>query len=321
MLVPGFGLRVLVAGLMVLGAGVASGQDYPSKPVRIVSGGAGGSADFIARLAASELSGAMGQQFIVDNRGGIMSIPAQIVAKSAPDGYTLLVYTSAPWTLPFMQKTPYDVARDFTIITMLASAPNILVVNTALPVNSIKDLIALAKSKPGSLNYAASGIGSSSHLAAEMFKIMAGIDMMRVPYEGNGQALIDLIGGQVQLMFSTAAAVAPHVKSGRLRALAVTGAQSSALAPGLPTIASAGLRDFQIEAIACFFAPVKTPASVVRRLNQEIVRAFGKADVKEKLFIAGNEVVGSTLEESAARMKSDMERMGSVVKAAGIRAD
>jgi tripartite-type tricarboxylate transporter receptor subunit TctC len=304
-------------GMMVLGAGMVFGQNYPNKPIRIVASAAGGSGDFAARLIAQGLSGALSQQVVVDNRGGV--IPGEIVSKAPPDGYTLLIDAASFWIGPLLQETPYDPVKDFAPVTLTDSAPNVLVVNPSLPVKSVKELIALAKARPGELNYGSSSTGSTPHLAAELFNMMAGVKIVRVPFKGSGPAVISLLGGQVQLMFATAGSVAPHVKSGRLRALAVASLQPSALAPGLPTIAASGVPGYEAVAFEGMFAPAKTPVAIIDRLNQEIVRVLNRAEVKERFFNAGVETVGSTPEEFAAAIKSNVAKWGKLIKDAGIR--
>ena len=317
MLIKRFVEWMFSIGMMVLGAGMVFGQNYPNKPIRIVASAAGGSGDFAARLIAQGLSGALSQQVVVDNRGGV--IPGEIVSKAPPDGYTLLIDAASFWIGPLLQETPYDPVKDFAPVTLTDSAPNVLVVNPSLPVKSVKELIALAKARPGELNYGSSSTGSSPHLAAELFNMMAGVKIVRVPFKGSGPAVISLLGGQVQLMFATAGSVAPHVKSGRLRALAVASLQPSALAPGLPTIAASGVPGYEAVAFEGMFAPAKTPVAIIDRLNQEIVRVLNRAEVKERFFNAGVETVGSTPEEFAAAIKSNVAKWGKLIKEAGIR--
>ena len=307
-------------GLLAAGAGVASGQDYPNKPVRMVTAAPGAAGDFVARLVALGLTDSWGQQVIVENRGGSGVIPIEIVAKALPDGYTLLVFGTTLWLLPLIQKVSYNPIGDFSPITLAAVTPLLLVVHPSLPVKSIKELIAWAKAKPGELNYASGISGSATHLPAELFKAMAGVNIVRVAYKGGAPAISALIGGEVQVMFATASGAGPHVNSGRLRALAVTSAQPSALFPGLPTVAASGLPGYDAASIMCIFAPAKTPAALVGRLNRDIVRVLNKADVKERFIKAGSEVVASSPKELAAAMKSDMATMGKVIRDAGIRA-
>src|SRR5262245_6999582 len=232
----------------------AFGQGYPSRPVRIVTSEPGGGNDVQARVIARGLTDALGQQVIVENRpSGV--IPGEIVSKAPANGYTLLLYNNTLWTGPLLQKAPYDPLRDLAPVATATIGPNVLVVNNALPVTSVGELIALAKAKPGALNYASSGTGATNHLAAELFKTMAGVDIVRIGYKGANQGLNDLMAGQVQVMFPTAGAAAPHVKAGRVKALAVTSAERSSIAPELPTVASSGLPGYESLAIYGVFAP------------------------------------------------------------------
>jgi tripartite-type tricarboxylate transporter receptor subunit TctC len=311
----------LLAAGVIAGAGAASGQNYPVKPIRLVTAEPGGGNDLAARLIVQGLGGSLGQPMIVDNRGGAGGIiAADIVAKAQPDGYTLLLYANNIWIIPLLQsQAPFDAMRDFAPITWAARSPNIMVVHPALPVKSVADLIAHARARPGELNYGSGGTGSSTHLAVELLKSMAGIDIVRVPFKGNAPALNAVFAGEVQLMIATAGTVAPHLKSGRLRALAVTSAQPSPLAPGLPTIAASGLPGYESIQIYGVFAPGRAAATIVKRLNEEIVRVLGRADVKEKFLAAGVEPVGSTPQQLAATIKSEIARMSKVIKDAGIR--
>ncbi|HEV7821891.1 MAG TPA: tripartite tricarboxylate transporter substrate binding protein [Burkholderiales bacterium] len=302
--------------------GTAAAQPYPLKPIRIVTNEAGAGLDFALRLMTPGLSTAFGQQAIVDNRGGAGGvIAADLVAKATPDGYTLLYYSNGLWTLPLLQNVPYDPVRDFAPVTLAATSPNILVVHPSVPVNSVADVIALAKSKPGTLNYASGGRGAPTHLAAELFKSMAGVDIVHIPYKGSGPALISLIGGHAQLMFAVAVGGLTHVKAGRLKPLAVTSSKASELLPGLPTVAASGLPGYESVSIQGLFAPAKTPPAVIERLQQEVARVVARADVKEKFFNAGTEAVGSSPAELSAAVKADMTAMARVIKTAGIRAE
>ena len=310
-----FAAWMLSVGLMVSGAGVVSGQNYPNKPIRIVTSEPGGGNDIVARLVAEGLTASLGQRVIVDNRG---IIAAEIAAKATPDGYTLLIYGSNIWLMQYLRdNVPWDPLRDFAPLTVAVNLPNILVVHPSLPVKSVKELVELAKAKPGELNYAAGTIGVSPHLAAELFKALAGVNIVRVPYKGGGPALNGLIGGEVHLMFPNAGSVMPHIKSGRVRALAVSTAQPSALAPGLPTVAEA-VPGYETGAVICVFAPARTPAAIVDLLNREIVRVLNGAVVKARLFNSGSEVVANSPTEFAAFITSDMARMGKVIRDAGI---
>ncbi len=308
------------AGLIIAGAGVASGQNYPNRPVRIVAAEPGGQGDLTARMIAPGIAGPLGQPVIVDSRGGGV-IPAQIVAQAPPDGYTLILAAGNLWIGTLMQKTPYDAIKDFAPITIAVSSPNVLVVHPSLPVTSVKELIALAKSRPGDLNYGSGASGGSSHLAAELFRSMAGVKIVRIPYKGNAPALTNLLSGQLQLMFANSAAGVPHIKSGRLKGLAATSARPSELLPGLPTVAASGLPGYELVALFGILAPAKTPPPIINRLHQEIVRFLRTPEVKEKFFNIAVEVVASSPEELAAAMQSEMLRMGKVIKEADIRAE
>jgi len=295
-----------------------SGQPYPDKPIRMVTGGTGGSSDTVSRLLAQGLTSSLGQQVIVDSRpSGV--IPGQIVTAAPPDGYTLLLSSGSLWIAPLMQKTPYDAVRDFSTITLTNMAPNVLVVTPSLPVKSVAELIALAKAKPGVLNYSTSAVGGSGHLAAELFNVMAGVNTVHIPYKAAGLALSDLMGGRVQMAFATGGSVAPHVKSGRLRALAVTSPQPSILFPELPTVAASGLPGYESITIHGLFAPAKTPAVLINRLNQETVRFLKTPEAKERFLSAGVEPVGTSPEEFTAKIKSEVARLQKVIKSAGIR--
>ena len=307
---------------MVLATAAVSGQNYPDKPVRIIGAEAGGGADATARLIAQGLSANLGQQFIVDNRGGAGgAIAAQAVSKAPPDGYTLLIYSSVMWIAPLLQEVSWDPFRDFAPVSLAANSPNVLVVHPSVPARTVQELIALAKAKPSTLNYASGGSGSSPHLAAELFNSMAGIKIVRIPYKGIGAAISDLIAGQVELTFGAAGSVAPHIKSGRLRALGVTSAQPSLSFPGVPTVASSGLPGYEAQTIYGMWSTARTPAAVISRLNSELVRVLGQPDVKAKLLGFGVEPVASTPDRLTAFMKSDSAVMGKLIKDAGIRAE
>jgi tripartite-type tricarboxylate transporter receptor subunit TctC len=292
---------------------------FPSRPIRVVTSDAGGGGDVIGRLIAQGVSAQLGQRMFIDNRGGGV-VAGEIVARAQPDGYTLIYYGSTFWILPLMRKNvPYDTVRDFAPITLAVTSPNVLVVHPSVPARSVKELIALARARPGELNYASAASGTIPHMAAELFKSMARVNIVRIVYKGTGAALNELIGGQTQLMFATAPSAAPHVKSGRLRALGMTTPKPSAAFPGVPTISAAGLPGFEAVQASGMFAPARTPPAIVSRLNQEIVRALNEPGVKDKLASLGVEAVGSTPEEFAAHIKSEMARMGKVIGEAGIR--
>lgn len=318
-------LRCLVgtfsAILMALGAGPVSAQGYPNKPLRIVTSGVGGAGDFAARLIGQALSPNLGQPVIVDNRASGF-IPADVVVRAQPDGYTLLLYGSVVWLAPFLWDTVrYDPVKDLSPITLAVTSPNVLVVHPSLPVKSVQDLVTLAKARPGDLNYGIASPGSSGGLAVELFKSMAGLDMVRINYKGAGAALNDLIAGRVQLSFSTATSVAAHLKSGRLRALAVTSARPFVLFPGLPTVAAAGLPGFESASTTGIFAPAGTPAAIINRLNQEIAKVLHSAPVRDRFLSAGSEVVASSPEGLAALITADMARLGKVIRDTRTRAN
>ena len=307
---------MFAAGLMVLNAGGVSGQNYPTKPVRLVTSLPGGGNDFVARVIAQGITAPLGQPVIVDNRGAQPAM--QIVFKAQPDGYNLFVGGADFWTAPLIRKMEWDPVKDFSPISNTTAAYTILVINPSLPAKSVRELIDLAKAKPGALNFNSSSIGSAGHLSGELFKSMAGINMVHIPYNSGGAAITAVISGEVQLAFFAPAAVAPLVKAGKLRALAVTSPKPTALAPGLPTIAET-VPGFEIGSATAVLAPARTPAAIINRLNQEIVRLLNQADVKEKFFNVGVEVVASSPQQLAALMKSDIARLGKVIRDAGLQ--
>ncbi len=319
MLIRGCAGLMLTAGLTVVSPGLVFSQNFPHKPIRIITTPVGGGNDIAARLLAQGLTEPLGQPVIIENRpSGV--IPGEMVARAIPDGYTLLFGTGTVWHLTFMRDhVPYDMIKDFAPVSMTAMGPSVLVISPSLAVNSVTELINLAKAKPGQLNFATSASGSGSHLAGELFKSMAGINVIRIPYKGGGPALTDLIAGQVQFMITGTGGATPHIKSGKLRALAVTSARPTVLAPGLPTVKASGLPGYEFVSIDGIFAPAKTPAAVINHLNRELVRMLGRPDIKEKFLAMGVEAVGSSPAELAAEVKADMARMGKVIKDVGIR--
>jgi tripartite-type tricarboxylate transporter receptor subunit TctC len=299
-------------------AATASAQDYPARPIRFVTAAVGGGIDFTARLLAAGLSERLNQQVVVDNRGGTNVAP-MTVAKATPDGYTLLVHNNTVWIAPLLDNVPYDHTKELWPITLTARSPNILVVHPSLPVNSVKELLALAKASPGKIDYASGPVGASNHVAAEVFKAMSGVDLTRIGYRGGGPALNDVLAGQVKVMFATTGSVTSHVQSGKLKALAVTSLEPSPLAPGLPTVAASGVPGYSSEAIYGFWAPAKTPAAIMTRLNQEAVRVLGQPDMKERFLRSGVETVGSTAQQFAAAIKAEQARLAQVFASVGIR--
>ena len=297
----------------------ALSQEYPAKTIRIVTATPGGANDFMARLIAQESAPSLGQQVVVDNRPG--SLIGELVAKAPPDGYTILIAGPTFTLSPLLQKESYDPIRDFAPITLAGTTPNLVAVHPALPVRTIRDLVALAKARPGELNYASTGTGGAAHLFTELLKSMAGINMVRINYKGAGQAVTALVSGEMQLSIATSGSVTQHIKSGRLRVLAVTSAKPSTMFPGLPTVAASGLPGYEAIQMQSVCAPAKTPAALVRRLNQEIVRVLNREDSKQKLWNFGVEVAATTPEELAAAIKSDMATWDKVIKSAGIRVE
>jgi len=288
------------------------GQDYPSKPVRLVTSNAGGGGDLLARLIAQGISAPLGQQVIVDNRAS--NLAGEIVAQARPDGYTLLLLGNVLWLEPLMRETRYDVVRDFNPISMVGTSPNVLVIHPSLPVRNIKELIGLSNAHPGVLNYATSGAGSISELAAELFESMAGIKMVAVPYKGASLALNALVGGEVQLMFVTSASAMAYINAKRLKALAVTSATESALTPGLPTVSEAGLPGYESVSYYGIFVPAQTPVAVINRLNQEIVRCVTGAETRRRFLDVGVEALGSTPDDLEESVKADIARMKRIFK-------
>jgi tripartite-type tricarboxylate transporter receptor subunit TctC len=308
-------MRHCIAALAAtLLAGAAAGADvYPNKPVRIVTAQPGGGVDYTARVLGQGLAAKYGQSVVIENRGGAATIPAQNVSFAAPDGYTLLVHNSTIWTAPLFEKLPEYMA-DLTPVVLASRSPNLLVVNPNVAARSVKELIALAKANPGGLNYASGPVGAANYLGAELFNHMAGVQIVRIGYKGGAPAISDLIAGQVQIMFATIGTVVQHVKSGRLVALAVTGAEQTALAPGVPTVAASGLPGYELIAIYGLFAPAKTPPAIIASLNKTSNEVLAQADVKERFFAAGMESGGGTPREFGAAVKADIARIARIVK-------
>jgi tripartite-type tricarboxylate transporter receptor subunit TctC len=313
----------LAATLAIPSVGLS--QAYPQRAIRVVvSFPPGGSTDFIARVLAQHMPATLGQSLVVDNRGGAAgTIGTDIVAKAAPDGYTLLVTADPPVTIApsLYPKLPYDPARDIPAITELINYPYVAVVNAAVPVASLKDLIALAKAQPGKLRYAHPGVGTGIHLAGELFKMTVGVDIVSVPYKGGGPAMISVVGNEAQISFATPPSSLPHVKSGRLKALAQTTSKRSAPLPDLPTFAEAGVPGFHVDGWVGLFAPAGTPPRIIERLYGEAVKVLRLPEVKEYVLAGGSEISGISTEESRAKVRREIAMWAKVVKAAGIKVE
>lgn len=316
----------LAAVALLAGALPAHAQStYPTRPVSlIVPFPAGGSTDLVARVVAEKMSALLGQQIVVDNRGGAGgNVGSAAAAKSEPDGYTMLMGTVATHAInsALYKKMPYDPVKDFAPVSLLVVVPNVLVVNPDFPAKSVQELIALAKEKPGELSYASSGNGTPLHLSGELFKSMAGVDIVHVPYKGAGPALVDVMGGHVPIMFDNLPSSTEHIKAGKLRGLAVTTAERSPSMPELPTIAESGLPGYETYTWNALFVPAGTPPDVIAKLNEAAVAAVGDPEVKAKLETMGASVVGSTPEQLAKHVQAELDKWGPVVKASGAQID
>ncbi len=301
----------------------ATAQNYPARPIRlIVPQSAGGSTDLVARPLAQQLADAFQQSVVVDNRPGAGSIiGTDLVAKAAPDGYTLLAVAASVTMSPSLYKLPFDPVRDLAPISQLTSLPNILVVHPSLPVTTVREFIALAKARPGQLNFGSSGVATGTHLSMELLMYMTGIKLVHIPYKGGSLNVNALIGGETQVNFSTISTALPHVKTGRLRALAVSSAKRVAAVPDVPTIAESGVKGYDYTSWIGLLAPAKTPPAVIARLNAEAVKAIHNPDIKAMLAVEASEPVGSSPAEFDAVMKAEVARWKKVVAAAGIKAE
>lgn len=302
----------------------AAQSDYPERPIHLVIGfQAGSSTDTVARLLGQKFSDALGKPVVVENvTGATGSIAAERVAKAAPDGYTIAFGTNAQIVVnPNLYKLPYDPAKDFAPISQVSLSPNILVVNNAVPAKSITELITLAKEQPGKLTFASGGIGSSPHLAGELFKSMAGVDIRHIPYRGGGAAIPDLLAGRVTMIFIPTSVVLPLVRDGRLRGLAVTSLKRSPAIPELPTVDESGLRGFEVMLWDGLLAPAGTPAAIVRKLHLETVKALAQADVRAKFADLGLERIGNSPDEFAAAIKFQISQWAKTIKELGVKAD
>ena len=314
---------LLVAGALLAGSLPASAQPYPNRPLRIVVPfPPGGGTDIGTRIVAQKLQEAWGQAVIVENKPGAAGIVGtELTAKSAPDGYTFMMGNIGTHAInvSLYKKLAYDPVRDFAPVSMVADLPLLLLVHPSVPANSVKELIALAKSQPGKLNFSSSGAGGSMHVAAELFKSMTGVDMVHIPYKGGAPAVADLLSGQVALSFSTVLETIQHVKAGKVRALAVTNDHRSIALPDLPTIAEAGLPGYQSISWLALFAPAGTPKEIVNKVSAESVRILKLPDVKERLLAQGAEPIGSTPEQLAAILAADIAKYAKVIRESGYK--
>jgi len=311
---------VLSAGLLIVAAHEVAGQAYPSKPIQIVVSEPGGGSDLAARLIGAIISPRLGQPIVIENRQTFIGTLA--VAKAAPDGYTLLINGQIVWVMPLLQTAAqWDAIRDFAPITLVTVAPLVLMVHPSLPVNTVSELIALAKANPGKLNYSTTGPGTPPQFAAELLKAMAGVNIVQVNYKSTALALNAIIAGEIDVNFANVVPAVTQMKSGKLRALAVTTAKPSPLFPGLPAVAASGLPGYESAAIIGMYAPGRTPDAIISQLNEEVVRALEDTTLKEKLRATGTEVVSSSPEQLAATMKADMARVEKVIKMQGIHID
>lgn len=303
------GCKAAFVVLLALFSGLVAGQDYPSSTVRIVAPAAGGGADLVARIIAQGLTARLGQQFIVDNRGGPAAIAAEAVLKAEPDGHVLLFGAGAHWLLPLFSKVNYDPLKDFASISLTSVSPAVIAVHPSLNVKSIKELIALAKSKPGQLNIASGTKGSTTFLSAELFKAEAGVDIVSIPYKGAGPALAAAVSKQVDMIIITASSGMRYAKSGKLNVLAVASRKPSPLAPGVITTAETGLPGYESGTVHAFFAPARAPGAVIKRLNGAVVQFLTQPEVKTKMLNLGLEVVASSPEHLTDVIKTDIARV------------
>ncbi len=306
---------LLASTVAVLRADGTLAQSYPNRPIHIHAAGVGTSGDMVARIVAAEIGGPLGQQVVVENRAPAILFPG--VARAAPDGYTLLVAGASLWISTAISKVPHTV-DDFAAISKLIRAPYVLVVHPSLPVRNVAELIKLAKAKPGSLNYSSGGNGSASHIAGELFKSMAGVNIVRIAYKAQAEEAVDLLSGQVQMNFGTGGTWDAQIKAGKLRALASAGSERSLLFPGLPTVAES-LPGYSSELVLAFLAPAKTPDTILGRLNQEVVRALAKPDVRNRLLRSGLEPAGGPPNQLAETIKSDMAQVRKMIANGAIK--
>ena len=316
-------LRIVLMFIVALVASGAAAQSYPTKPVRLVSPyPPGGANDILARIIGQKLGESLGQQIVIENRGGATgNIGAEYVAKAAPDGYTILMGQASNLTInvSLMSKMPYDPVKDLAPVTLVATTPNLLVVHPSLPVRTVKDLVVLAKSKPGSINYASSGSGSAGHLAGELFKKVAHIDMVHIPYKGAAPALTDVVAGQAQIYFTSPISAQPFVRGGRLRMVAVTSLKRSPAMPDIPTVAESGYPDFDVVSWWGILTPAAVPKEIIGRLHTEIIKVLELPEIKAKFSEQGADVASNTPEQFAAYIKAEIVKWAKLIKELGIK--
>ena len=314
--------RRITAGLMLgLAASASAQQPYPTKTIRIISPyPPGGTTDILARLVGAKLTESWGQQIIVDNRpGGSTIIGSEVMVKSPPDGYTLLSILTSHVIVPNLAPTPYDVVKDFAAVATIASTQLVLVVHPSVPARNLQQLIALAKGKPGQINYASGGSGTVTHLAGEFFNMQAGIKTQHIPYKGSSQALVDVVGGQVHMYFSPPIVAIAHIKGGRLRAIMLSGDTRLSALPELPTAMESGLKGFVVNIWYGLLAPAATPSAIINKLGSEIAKVLAMPDIREKLLSQGMEPFISTPEQFAALIKADLAKYTRIIKSANIK--
>ena len=322
---PYHSARVLLFAALLAAPDQTFAQQYPARPIRFVLGFApGGASDTMARTIGTRLSEGLGQAVVIDNRPGAGgNIAAEIVARSAPDGYTMLLGNNGilAINLSLYPRIGFDPVKDFAPVVLIASQPNILVVNPSVPVESVKALVALAKSKPGQLNYASPGAGTTGHLAAELFKTLAGVNMFVIPFKGGGPAVLAVISGECQFTFATALSVQPQIKAGKVKALAVTTAKRSASFPDLPTVAEAGVPGFDAITWHGIVVPARTPQAVIARLNREFNKLLQTADMRERLMTLGSDIIGGEPKQLTEYMRIEIPRWAKLIRESGARPD
>jgi tripartite-type tricarboxylate transporter receptor subunit TctC len=317
-------MRLVAALLLFLASALAGAQDWPSRPFRLILPfPPGGGTDILGRLIAERLSASLGQPVVTENRGGAGgNVGAEAAARSAPDGYTIvLVAPSLAISPTLYSKINYDPVKDFAPVSLVATVPNVMITQPSLPAENLQEFIAYARSRPGALNFGSGGAGTSNHLAGELFNIVTGTKLVHVPYKGVNLAMQDVLAGNVHLVFIGIPAAAPHIKAGKLRALALVAPQRSSALPDVPTVAEAGLRDFEVTTWYGVLAPAGTPRSIVVRLNAELVKIMHSSELKERLAATGTEPLTSTPEEFAAYIKREIAKWGDVIRKSGAKAD